>query len=1242
MARGKAKNYQYLPLSEKAEQDYLRRLDPEIWGDDSDEAVSDREENKVSSPLGVEEAVQANKVSNCSKNGVANKISKSQYKPGDKIIWAQRYGELIKQVDVGKPGVWWEAIIRPANYKTFINEAEIKPEPCCENYQYILPGFETPEPEPPDPDDYPSPDKYQKALNQFFATHPELAELCSNNSTCVAGSAQDFHWQERCSDSNSSDSAKSTSIAEVFSKNDSQELPDSGTLKNTTGNFTSVDLKTNPISSPLVPPASHSQLEENGREPTTNGTAFPQSSERSPLCTRTTLQSKTCEGCSVVPIDQETKETTLDFCSKSYPSSGTMRNGSVSAAEGLPRPSLESDYCWLPSPTALSSTGSGRPPGITVCESELRKMEAIAPGECLKPEALESFFSLPTGWTDPSELRPATELIGSDAPPSGTHSTQGLPELPSNESSTSIDLELSPEEQLLALITIANAKVKCQIAGLKYGIQDRSESIKLEAPITQATVTAVISQIEDWYEEIMKAANQCLPISSNSAVLLNKYLGEIPEQHELNQKQSQFFDAYLHQTFGIDKKPALPETPAITLFVNAQADTYAGESNNICGDIQLSPIVVRKQRDGNWNTSEKVPSGINSLDIANCRLLFDSGAFPEVRIDRRITPEQALNRQLEQLTQFPVRPQEVWLVSYDRLIDEKYVDGDRKKERWSVEEAEGAVRETVAAAQYLDSQRDRLKEFVLVQSCQGVDAAQYVDCVRKVLDYCQPQDVLGLGGWCILGKQKSWLPTFWETIKQIVPLIAEAGIKKIHLFGVTWWKKMSGYDHTPLGSLLWLCDLYDISLSCDGRAPIGNALWKTESGNSKNKAGALHDYWRVNLALTRTYLATLRDSDEYQPPPNFYQLGDFVKCDNSDWQQNVGMFLKTEGLFTKVAFGLQEFKFRSSQVFPAPERKVQTDWGEFEYSYNANLWFSRQIKTRLVYGDFEYLVLKEEEGKSLAIPYGKLPKNHDGSSPLEGEKSYKPFWIEQTVPSAKTPISFGQVLPQLLSGTKTVTRRAWKDRHAKQFVNCWSQGKRIPAFDKDRRAGGKQIGWLNLTREPYKEKLSDMPESDLVVEGFPELTKEEFIRRFFKGDDSQEVWVLRFEFSPFPELALNDGLKSLGVEKRSPEPEEETSEDDEPKSSRKKGGRSKSKQSPPKKKKRGRPKGSKNKKRSASGSFYCQNPKTNYHTYHYHYFANGKKRKSSVGVPPERLSTAMAMKENNCSCEQILNYIKGA
>jgi hypothetical protein len=73
----------------------------------------------------------------------------------------------------------------------------------------------------------------------------------------------------------------------------------------------------------------------------------------------------------------------------------------------------------------------------------------------------------------------------------------------------------------------------------------------------------------------------------------------------------------------------------------------------------------------------------------------------------------------------------------------------------------------------------------------------------------------------------------------------------------------------------------------------------------------------------------------------------------------------------------------------------------------------------------------------------------------------------------------------------------------------------VPAFDKDRRYGGKLIGWLELLCEPYKEPIYKMPEADIKNEGYPELSWLEFTKKFFsKIDPNQHLWVIRFEFYP--------------------------------------------------------------------------------------------------------------------------------
>lgn len=320
-----------------------------------------------------------------------------------------------------------------------------------------------------------------------------------------------------------------------------------------------------------------------------------------------------------------------------------------------------------------------------------------------------------------------------------------------------------------------------------------------------------------------------------------------------------FLTEFLKEAYGLGRSFL---TPDVACFVNAQANIYTfqgrSEINNIGGAIQLSPGRVGTKK-GKRITATKTPD-CGSVNFAWSEVLYDSCAFTDVLTQSRITPELALERQLVTLGQLP-QMLRLLLVSYDLLIDEKHINGTRVKQRWSVEEGEEAIRATVEAAKYLDSQRYRLDGYELVMSCQGVDAAQYQRCVLKVLEYCQPSDVLGLGGWCILGRQKSYLPIFWEAMKQSLPLIAEAGLKKVHIFGVTWYKPIQGFI-PPLPVLLHECDRLGLTLSTDGTSPIGNALWK-----NWKRAGATFPYWRHNLAWVKAEMATLRDSKFYREIP---------------------------------------------------------------------------------------------------------------------------------------------------------------------------------------------------------------------------------------------------------------------------------------------------------------------------------------------------------------------------------------
>jgi hypothetical protein len=164
----------------------------------------------------------------------------------------------------------------------------------------------------------------------------------------------------------------------------------------------------------------------------------------------------------------------------------------------------------------------------------------------------------------------------------------------------------------------------------------------------------------------------------------------------------------------------LQPSPAVRLFVGGHCARVQGEAQDLAGDRMFTAA----------HRPERVR---HSGALAG---LLDSGAFTDPP-HKRLSPDQALDRQLA----WEGISSEKWgepfralgLVSYDLLIDETWIAGERHKRRWSVGEAECAVRVTVDAAAYLASHRAKLAPRSLILSAQGVDALQYAECAAGVL-----------------------------------------------------------------------------------------------------------------------------------------------------------------------------------------------------------------------------------------------------------------------------------------------------------------------------------------------------------------------------------------------------------------------------------------------------------------------------------------------------------------------------
>jgi hypothetical protein len=244
-------------------------------------------------------------------------------------------------------------------------------------------------------------------------------------------------------------------------------------------------------------------------------------------------------------------------------------------------------------------------------------------------------------------------------------------------------------------------------------------------------------------------------------------------------------------------------------------------------------------------------------------VIQDSGAFSDGP-KSRLSFSRALDRQLLHATKYNYANQVSHLASYDLLIDEVWVEGNRSKRRWSENDAEMAVKETINAAKFI-SQRHLATGKIL--SAQGVTPEQYLQCVEQVLYWVNPvTDIFGLGGWCIIGKmRKIMMPVFIDTIKYVIPFLAKNNIKRVHIWGVVF--------PFALGKLLHICDEHGIELSTDSSGPQwrpafgewGYGDWRNK--NYKRVSTDIRGLHRAeHVVKTRDWLLDFRHTQYYTAP----------------------------------------------------------------------------------------------------------------------------------------------------------------------------------------------------------------------------------------------------------------------------------------------------------------------------------------------------------------------------------------
>lgn len=175
----------------------------------------------------------------------------------------------------------------------------------------------------------------------------------------------------------------------------------------------------------------------------------------------------------------------------------------------------------------------------------------------------------------------------------------------------------------------------------------------------------------------------------------------------------------------------------------------------------------------------------------DAKIIVDSGAFQEDGIKRRrVTPEQALNRQLAYEQRLQAIHGDDWhfeaVVTYDQMfgVDEHVIDGKKVKKRGTLESATHAIAETIKSAEYYASQRSYIQGKIAFAS-QGINPDQYLGCVLALLDLMYPSDWLAFGGFCIIGKVPRLKPVFYETLERVIPVAKRHNITRFHVLGVT-------------------------------------------------------------------------------------------------------------------------------------------------------------------------------------------------------------------------------------------------------------------------------------------------------------------------------------------------------------------------------------------------------------------------------------------------------------------------
>jgi hypothetical protein len=112
---------------------------------------------------------------------------------------------------------------------------------------------------------------------------------------------------------------------------------------------------------------------------------------------------------------------------------------------------------------------------------------------------------------------------------------------------------------------------------------------------------------------------------------------------------------------------------------------------------------------------------------------------------------------------------------------------------------------------------------------------------------------------------------------------------------------------------------------------------------------------------------------------------------------------------------------------------------------------------------------------------------------------------------------FAKTARQFTDRLKFTTRRSATPARVAQWIKAWETRPDFDhgALDRFRLNGGLKIGTFKLTAQPYIERLGEMPEDHLALEGGTCKTLPEFFARYFPGESLLDN-VLVIPFAPTP------------------------------------------------------------------------------------------------------------------------------